>query len=62
MGFFSRKNSDPFETPEGKRDAADEADRQAADFRAKGNDAAAEVCERWATKTRRAADDITPGA
>lgn len=56
MGLFSRKTVDPFDTAEGKRNAAAEAEQQAADFRATGNIAAAEVCEGWAAKTRTAAD------
>ncbi|MFD7661056.1 hypothetical protein [Streptomyces sp. NPDC059788] len=60
MGWFSRKTSDPdpFDTGEGKREAAADAERQAAAFRAKGDTAAAEVCEQWAAKTRRDADDL----
>ncbi|RCH70483.1 hypothetical protein DT019_03060 [Streptomyces sp. SDr-06] len=58
MGLFSRKSSDPFDTPQGKRDAAADAERQAQEFRAKGETEKAEVCEDWAAKTRRAANDL----
>ena len=58
MGLFSRKSSNPFDTPEGKREAAADAERQADGFRGKGDIAAAEVCERWAEKARSAADEL----
>lgn len=58
MSWFSRKQQDPFDTAEGKRSAADDAESQAAGFRAKGDIAAAEVCEKWAARTRSEADDL----
>ncbi|MFK0182057.1 hypothetical protein ACIQVR_39605 [Streptomyces xanthochromogenes] len=57
MGLFSRKTAHPMGTPQGMRNAAADAEKQAEEFRAKGDIAAAEVCETWAAKTRRAAND-----